>query len=145
MLIVGNSPLFSIYTANNNILPDKVNNKNLGTIKPSNLCTKIIEYSTPDEPSVCNLASLALPTFIVKLAERDGPYQYETWMGSPTQLKKLQYDFWGVSPTELVGLKEKIAALVLGNRSWWHLCLQLRPVTFSEVSVGELCLERTPS
>ncbi|KAG6332002.1 hypothetical protein ID866_7087 [Astraeus odoratus] len=42
----------------------KSNQKNLGTIKSSNLCTEIIEYSAPDEVAVCNLASLALPTFI---------------------------------------------------------------------------------
>ena len=81
---------------------------------------------------MCNLASLVFPTFIVKLVERDGNYQYKTWIGSPTQLGKLQYDLWGVTPTELVGLKEKIAALVLGNRSRWHLCLQLRPVRCSD-------------
>ena len=42
----------------------KSNQKNLGTIKSSNLCTEIIEYSSPDETAVCNLASLALPAFI---------------------------------------------------------------------------------
>lgn len=42
----------------------KSNQKNLGTIKSSNLCTEIIEYSAPDEVAVCNLASLALPTCI---------------------------------------------------------------------------------
>lgn len=44
--------------------PAKSNQKNLGTIKSSNLCTEIIEYSSPEETAVCNLASLALPTFI---------------------------------------------------------------------------------
>jgi len=44
--------------------PAKSNQKNLGTIKSSNLCTEIIEYSAPDEVAVCNLASIALPTFI---------------------------------------------------------------------------------
>ncbi|CCJ29155.1 unnamed protein product [Pneumocystis jirovecii] len=44
----------------------KSNQKNLGTIKCSNLCTEIIEYSSPDEVAVCNLASIALPTFIDK-------------------------------------------------------------------------------
>lgn len=39
----------------------KSNQKNLGTIKSSNLCTEIIEYSSPDEQAVCNLASIALP------------------------------------------------------------------------------------
>ncbi|KAJ7180907.1 ribonucleotide reductase [Mycena filopes] len=39
--------------------------KNLGTIKSPNLCTKIIEYSAPDETVVCNLASIAIPRFIL--------------------------------------------------------------------------------
>lgn len=42
----------------------KSNQKNLGTIRSSNLCTEIVEYSAPDEIAVCNLASLALPSFI---------------------------------------------------------------------------------
>jgi len=42
----------------------KSNQKNLGTIKSSNLCTEIIEFSSPDETAVCNLASLALPAFV---------------------------------------------------------------------------------
>ena len=44
----------------------KSNQKNLGTIKSSNLCCEIVEYSSPDEVAVCNLASLALPTYIQK-------------------------------------------------------------------------------
>jgi ribonucleoside-diphosphate reductase alpha subunit len=43
----------------------KSNQKNLGTIKSSNLCTEIIEYSSPEESAVCNLASIALPKFII--------------------------------------------------------------------------------
>ena len=42
----------------------KSNQKNLGTIRSSNLCTEIIEYSAPDEVAVCNLASIALPTYV---------------------------------------------------------------------------------
>lgn len=42
----------------------KSNQKNLGTIKSSNLCTEIIEYSDKDETAVCNLASLSLPNFV---------------------------------------------------------------------------------
>jgi ribonucleotide reductase alpha subunit len=42
----------------------KTNQKNLGTIKSSNLCTEIIEYSDNKESAVCNLASIALPSFI---------------------------------------------------------------------------------
>lgn len=44
---------------------EKSNQKNLGTIKSSNLCTEIIEYTAPDEVAVCNLASIALPRFVI--------------------------------------------------------------------------------
>ncbi|KNE57871.1 ribonucleoside-diphosphate reductase large subunit [Allomyces macrogynus ATCC 38327] len=43
----------------------KSNQQNLGTIRCSNLCTEIVEYTSPDEVAVCNLASLALPTFVI--------------------------------------------------------------------------------
>ncbi|RYE22902.1 MAG: ribonucleoside-diphosphate reductase subunit alpha, partial [Sphingobacteriaceae bacterium] len=43
----------------------KSNQQNLGTIKSSNLCTEIIEYTAADEVAVCNLASLALPRFVI--------------------------------------------------------------------------------
>ena len=42
----------------------KSNQQNLGTIKSSNLCTEIIEYTAPDEVAVCNLASVALPKYV---------------------------------------------------------------------------------
>ncbi len=49
----------------------KSNQKNLGTIKSSNLCTEIIEYTAADEVAVCNLASIALPKFI-----KDGQFDH---------------------------------------------------------------------
>jgi len=42
----------------------KSNHKNLGTIRSSNLCTEIMEYTAPDEVAVCNLASIAIPMFV---------------------------------------------------------------------------------
>ncbi|KAG7899538.1 hypothetical protein KL907_004890 [Ogataea polymorpha] len=42
----------------------KTNQKNLGIIKSSNLCCEIVEYSSPEEVAVCNLASIALPAFV---------------------------------------------------------------------------------
>ncbi|MGM5468947.1 ribonucleoside-diphosphate reductase subunit alpha [Flavobacteriaceae bacterium LMO-SS05] len=42
----------------------KSNQQNLGTIRSSNLCTEIMEFTSPDEVAVCNLASIALPMFI---------------------------------------------------------------------------------
>jgi ribonucleoside-diphosphate reductase alpha chain len=49
----------------------KSNQQNLGTIKSSNLCTEIMEYTAPDETAVCNLGSLALPKFI-----RNGEFNF---------------------------------------------------------------------
>ncbi len=51
----------------------KSNQKNLGTIKSSNLCTEIIEYTSPDEVAVCNLASIALPKFVTE----DGTFDHQ--------------------------------------------------------------------
>ncbi len=51
---------------------EKSNQKNLGTIKSSNLCTEIIEYTSPDEVAVCNLASIALPRFVI-----DGKFDHQ--------------------------------------------------------------------
>ncbi len=51
---------------------EKSNQKNLGTIRSSNLCTEIIEYTSPDEVAVCNLASIALPKFV-----RDGAFDFQ--------------------------------------------------------------------
>jgi ribonucleoside-diphosphate reductase alpha subunit len=52
----------------------KSNQKNLGTIKSSNLCTEIMEYSAPDETAVCNLASIALPAFVVNDANGEATH-----------------------------------------------------------------------
>ena len=50
----------------------KSNQKNLGTIRSSNLCTEILEYTSPDEVAVCNLASIALPMFV-----KDGGFDHQ--------------------------------------------------------------------
>lgn len=50
----------------------KSNQQNLGTIKSSNLCTEIMEYTSPDEIAVCNLASIALPRFV-----EDGKFDHQ--------------------------------------------------------------------
>ena len=52
---------------------NKSNQKNLGTIKSSNLCTEIIEYTSPDEVAVCNLASIALNMFV----KEDSTYDFQ--------------------------------------------------------------------
>ena len=50
----------------------KSNQKNLGTIRSSNLCTEILEYTSADEVAVCNLASIALPMFV-----KDGGFDHQ--------------------------------------------------------------------
>lgn len=52
----------------------KSNQQNLGTIRSSNLCTEIIEYTDPDEVAVCNLASIALNKFVIVPADGSKPY-----------------------------------------------------------------------
>lgn len=61
---------------------EKSNQKNLGTIKSSNLCTEIIEYSAPDETAVCNLASMNLQAFLT-----------ETQTGNGSHIPELMFDF----------------------------------------------------
>jgi ribonucleoside-diphosphate reductase alpha chain len=58
---------------------EKSNQKNLGTIKSSNLCTEIMEYTAPDEVAVCNLASVALNKFVnTETREYDHKKLYDT-------------------------------------------------------------------
>ena len=54
----------------------KCNQKNLGTIKSSNLCCEITEYSDENETAVCNLASIALPAFIITDNEGNVTFDY---------------------------------------------------------------------
>jgi len=54
----------------------KSNQQNLGTIHCSNLCTEIIEYTSPDEVAVCNLASIALPSFVT--GDASEPYDFQS-------------------------------------------------------------------
>ncbi|MCW5899926.1 MAG: ribonucleoside-diphosphate reductase subunit alpha [Flavobacteriales bacterium] len=61
----------------------KSNQQNLGTIKSSNLCTEIIEYTSPDEVAVCNLGSIALPKFVHK-----GKFDHDKLFAITYQLTK---------------------------------------------------------
>jgi len=63
----------------------KSNQKNLGTIKSSNLCTEIVEYTDPEEVAVCNLASVCLPRFVKSKSNCDH--------GSPLSPSDVSYDF----------------------------------------------------
>lgn len=67
----------------------KSNQKNLGTIKSSNLCTEIIEYTSADEVAVCNLASIALPKFITEEGKFDHHKLYEITKVATRNLNKV--------------------------------------------------------
>ncbi len=67
----------------------KSNQKNLGTIKSSNLCTEIIEYTAPDEVAVCNLASIALPKFVTEDGKFDHQKLYEITKVATRNLNKV--------------------------------------------------------
>ena len=72
---------------------NKSNQKNLGTIKSSNLCTEIMEYTSKDEVAVCNLASLALPKYVRTneqgVTEFDHAKLYEVTKAATVNLNKI--------------------------------------------------------
>jgi len=64
----------------------KSNQKNLGTIRSSNLCTEIIQYSSDKEVAVCNLASIALPKFIITLPDGSKIFNFKALADVTKQL-----------------------------------------------------------
>lgn len=66
----------------------KSNQQNLGTIQSSNLCTEIMEYTSPDEVAVCNLASLALPRYVIN-GKFDHDKLYEVTYEATRNLNKI--------------------------------------------------------
>jgi ribonucleoside-diphosphate reductase alpha chain len=67
----------------------KSNQQNLGTIKSSNLCTEIIEYTAPDEVAVCNLASIALPKYVTDNKTFDHDKLFEVTYQATLNLNKI--------------------------------------------------------
>lgn len=85
----------------------KSNQKNLGTIKSSNLCTEIIEYSSPTEQAVCNLASIALPKYIV-----NGEFNHNLLFDYTYQVVKnlnnvIDLNFYPTDETKLSNMKHR--------------------------------------
>ena len=75
----------------------KSNQKNLGTIKSSNLCTEIMEYTSPDEVAVCNLASIALPKFVVDSTTFDHQKLYDiTYVAAKNLNKVIDVNYYPV-------------------------------------------------
>ena len=67
----------------------KSNQQNLGTIKSSNLCTEIIEFTAPDEVAVCNLASIALPKYVLENGTFDHDKLFEVTYQATLNLNKI--------------------------------------------------------
>ncbi|MEN9997574.1 MAG: hypothetical protein RI922_564 [Bacteroidota bacterium] len=67
----------------------KSNQQNLGTIKSSNLCTEIMEYTAPDEVAVCNLASLALPKYVTENGTFDHDKLFEVTYQATINLNRI--------------------------------------------------------
>jgi ribonucleoside-diphosphate reductase alpha chain len=89
----------------------KSNQKNLGTIKSSNLCTEIIEYSSPTEQAVCNLASIALPKYIV-----DGEFNHDLLYEYTYQVVKnlnnvIDLNYYPTDETKLSNFKHRPVGL----------------------------------
>jgi len=87
----------------------KSNQQNLGTIKSSNLCTEILEYSDDKETAVCNLASIGLPTFVNETTkEFDYEKLHEVTKVVTTNLNKvIDINFYPTEKTRLSNLKHR--------------------------------------
>lgn len=89
----------------------KSNQQNLGTIKSSNLCTEIIEYTSPEEIAVCNLASLALPRYI-----RDGIFDHDklyevTYQATLNLNKIIDYNYYPVEEARTSNMRHRPVGL----------------------------------
>lgn len=85
----------------------KSNQQNLGTIKSSNLCTEIIEYTDANEVAVCNLASLALPRFV-----NEGQFDHQklfevTYQATLNLNKIIDYNYYPVEEAERSNLRHR--------------------------------------
>ncbi|MDN5203497.1 ribonucleoside-diphosphate reductase subunit alpha [Fulvivirgaceae bacterium BMA10] len=86
----------------------KSNQKNLGTIKSSNLCTEIMEYTSPDEVAVCNLASIALPKFVTEDGKFDHQKLYEiTYVVTKNLNKVIDINYYPVPEAEKSNLRHR--------------------------------------
>ena len=86
----------------------KSNQKNLGTIKSSNLCTEIIEYTSPDEIAVCNLASIALPKFVTEDGKFDHRKLYDiTYVVTKNLNKVIDINFYPVPEAQRSNMRHR--------------------------------------
>ncbi len=103
----------------------KSNQQNLGTIKSSNLCTEIIEYTSPDEVAVCNLASIALPRFINEKGLFDHQKLYDvTYTVTKNLNKVIDINYYPVPEARHSNLKHR--PIGIGVQGLADAFLQLR-------------------
>ncbi|AZI23887.1 ribonucleoside-diphosphate reductase subunit alpha [Pedobacter sp. G11] len=89
----------------------KSNQQNLGTIKSSNLCTEIIEYTSKDEVAVCNLASLALPRFVIN-GQFDHQKLYDVTYQATLNLNKIiDHNYYPVQEAENSNMRHRPVGL----------------------------------
>lgn len=102
----------------------KSNQQNLGTIKSSNLCTEIVEYSSADETAVCNLASIALPRFLEK-GEFNHQKLYDvTYKIVESMNRVIDENFYPTEPTRNSNMKHR--PIGLGIQGLADLFIMLR-------------------
>ena len=102
----------------------KSNQKNLGTIKSSNLCAEVLIYSSPEEIGVCNLASICLPTYI-----EDGVFNFEklheiTKVITKNLNKVIDKNFYPVEKARISNLKHR--PIGIGVQGLADVFIQLR-------------------
>ena len=102
----------------------KSNQKNLGTIKSSNLCAEVLIYSSPEEIGVCNLASICLPTYI-----EDGVFNFEklheiTKVITKNLNKVIDKNFYPVEKARVSNLKHR--PIGIGVQGLADVFIQLR-------------------
>lgn len=86
----------------------KSNQKNLGTIKSSNLCTEIMEYTSPEEVAVCNLASIALPMYVNDEGVFDHQKLYDvTYVITLNLNKVIDVNYYPVKEAEYSNLRHR--------------------------------------
>lgn len=113
----------------------KSNQKNLGTIKSSNLCTEIIEYTSPDEIAVCNLASIALPKFVTEEGAFDHQKLYEITKVITKNLNKvIDINYYPVVEARNSNLKHR--PIGIGVQGLADTFIQLRMPFDSEEARG---------
>jgi ribonucleoside-diphosphate reductase alpha chain len=109
----------------------KSNQKNLGTIRSSNLCTEIMEYTSPDEVAVCNLASIALPMF-VKNGEFDHKELYKITKQVIRNLNKvIDRNYYPVKEAENSNMRHRPVGLGIQGLADAFIMLRL-PFTSDE-------------